>query len=99
MRNLSTRTLAALYQRGEELAYERGEEFDPSLWLSPEPIDYLTAAGHSCRPVAAPSAYERRRRRERERRAAHARVPDWFSAEDVAGPDWTDGRLVHGELV
>jgi hypothetical protein len=97
MRSTPTRTLAALYQRGEELCYERGEEFDPSLWLSPEPIDYLTAAGRACRPVAAPSAYERRHRRGRH--DAYARVPDWFSADDVAGPGWTDGRLIHGELV
>ena len=98
MRNLSTRTLAALYQRGEELAYERGDEFDPSLWLRPAPIDQLAAAGRACRPVAAPPAHERRRRRERERRDADARVPDWFSADDLAGPGWTDGRLIHGEL-
>ncbi len=99
MRNLSPRTLAALYQRGEELCYERGEEFDPSLWLSPAPIDHLAAAAHACRPVAAPSAHECRRERERERRDGDARVPDWFSAGDLAGPGWTDGRLIHGELV
>jgi hypothetical protein len=99
MRSTPTRTLAALYQRGEELAYERGEEFDPSLWLSPALCDHLAAAERARRPVAAPSAYERRRRRERERREAHARVPSWFSAEDVTAPGWSDGRVVHGELV
>lgn len=100
MRSLSTRSLAALNQRGEELCYERGEEFDPSLWLSPAAdVDQLAAAERACRPVAAPSRYERRRRRERERRAAHARVPGWFSASDLAEPGWTGGRLIHGELV
>jgi hypothetical protein len=99
MRSLSTRTLAALYQRGEELAYERGEDFDHSLWLSPALIDYLANAQRAGRPVEAPSAYERRRRRERKRREAHARVPGWFGAEDLAEPGWTDRELVHGELV
>jgi hypothetical protein len=92
MRTPSTRTLAAL-------AYERGEEFDPSLWLSPALIDYLADAERACRPVAAPSAYERRRRRERERREAPARVPGWFSPGDLAQPAWSDRRLIHGEPV
>jgi hypothetical protein len=92
MRTPSTRTLAAL-------AYERGEEFDASLWLSPALIDYLSDAERACRPVEAPSPYERRRRRERERREADARVPGWFSAGDLAQPAWSGGRLIHGELV
>jgi hypothetical protein len=99
MRSTPTRTLAALYERGEELAYERGQEFDPSLWLSPALCDQLAAAGRACRPVAAPSAYERRRRRERQRREACARVPGWFSPGDLVEPALTDGRLIHGELV
>jgi hypothetical protein len=99
MRSTPTRTLAALYQRGEELAYERGEEFDPSLWLSPALCDHLAAAERARRPVAAPSAYERRRRRERQRREAFARVPGWFSAGDLAEPACGDGRLIHGEPV
>jgi hypothetical protein len=99
MRSTPTRTLTALYQRGEELAYERGEEFDPGLWLSPALCDYLATAERACRPVAAPSAYERRRRRERARREACGRVPGWFSAQDLAEPVGTDGRLIHGELV
>jgi hypothetical protein len=55
MRTPSTRTLAAL-------AYERGEEFDPSLWLSPTLVDYLADTERACRPVAAPSSprYPRR---------------------------------------
>jgi hypothetical protein len=92
MRTPSTRTLAAL-------AYERGEEFDPSLWLSPALCDYLAAAERARRPVEAPSAYERRRGRERERREARARVPGWFSAGDLVEPALTDGRVVHGEPV
>jgi hypothetical protein len=92
MRTPSTRTLAAL-------AYERGEEFDPSLWLSPTLVDYLADTERACRPVAAPSAYERRRRRERERREARGRAPGWFSPQDLAEPAWSDGRLIHGELV
>jgi hypothetical protein len=99
MRSTPSRTLAALYQRGEELAYERGEEFDPSLWLSPALCDHLATAERACRPVAAPSAYERRRRRERQRREAYARVPGWFSPEDLAEPAWSDGRLIHGEPI
>jgi hypothetical protein len=92
MRTPSTRTLAAL-------AYERGEEFDPGLWLSPALIDYLADAERARRPVAAPSAYERRRRRDRARREASGRVPGWFSPQDLAGPAWTGGRLIHGEPV
>lgn len=92
MRTPSTRTLAAL-------AYERGEEFDPSQWLSPALIDYLADAERATRPVPAPSAYERRRRRERAHREAEPRVPGWFSPQDLAEPVWTGGRLIHGELV
>ena len=92
MRTPSTRALAAL-------AYERGEEFDPSLWLSPVLIHYLADAERACRPLEAPSPYERRRRRERERREADRRVPGWFSPADLAEPAWSDGRLIHGELV
>ena len=99
MRSHSTRTLTTLYQQGEELAYERGEEFDPSLWLSPALSDCLAEVGRASRPVEAPSPYERRRRRERERREALGRLPGWLSPEDLAEPAWTSGRLIHGELV
>jgi hypothetical protein len=92
MRTPSTRTLAAL-------AYERGEEFDPSQWLSPALGDYLADAERARRPLPAPSAYERRRRRERERRETHALVPGWFSPQDLAAPALAGGRLIHGELV
>ena len=79
MRTLSTRELATL-------AYERGHEFDPAL-IPPDLVEDLRLAGQAGAVVAAPSSYEHRRRRERERRAALARVPDWFSADDLlAGP-------------
>jgi hypothetical protein len=92
MRTPSTRTLVAL-------AYERGEEFDPSLWLSPALVDYLADTERARRPVAAPSPYERRRRRERDRREADGRVPGWLSPEDLAESAGTGVRVIHGELV
>jgi hypothetical protein len=80
MRTLSTRTLAAL-------AYERGEEFDPAAMPTPELVEDLLLARRAVPVISGPSSYERHRRRERERRAAFAAVPDWFSADDLlAGP-------------
>jgi hypothetical protein len=92
MRTPSTRTLAAL-------AYERGEEFDPSLWLSPTLVDYLADTERTFGLVAALSAHAPRPSRERERREARGRAPGWFSPQDLAEPAWSDGRLIHGELV
>ena len=64
MHTLSTRTLSAL-------AYERGEEYDPSLPpITPSEIDEL-ALFETARPILGePGDYERRRRSQRERRRA-----------------------------
>jgi hypothetical protein len=94
----SRRTLAALYQHGEELAYERGEEFDPSMWLSPGQIGQLAFAVQIRAPLEVQSAHGRRESTRGQGGGQEA--PAWLSAEDlVAEPAWTDGRLVHGELV
>ncbi len=77
------------------LAYERGEEFDPALMPTPELVEDLGTAGSAMPLVGEPGSYERRRRRERERRLL-ARVPDWFSADDLVSPG---GSVIHGEPV
>ena len=77
------------------LAYERGEEFDPALMPTPELVEDLGVAGSAMAVTCEPGSYERRRRRERERRLLE-RVPAWFSADDLV----RDGTaLVHGEPV
>jgi hypothetical protein len=66
MPTLSTRTLAAL-------AFERGEEFDPALTLPSAPLAEDLALLAGARPlICEPSPTERRRRRERARRAGGA---------------------------
>src|SRR3954471_14607455 len=73
----SPRTLAAL-------AYERGEEFDPGVPpLTAAVVDDLTLIGGARAIECELTALERRRRRDRERRAAYAAVPDWFSIDDL----------------
>jgi hypothetical protein len=63
---------------------------------TPDLVEDLLLARRAVPVVAEPSSYERHRRRERERRAAFAAVPEWFSADDlVAGPL----ELVCGEPV
>jgi hypothetical protein len=71
MRRLSTRTLSAL-------AYERGEEYDPSLPpVSPVEMDALVLCERAQAIVGEAGAYERarqaRRRRRREQRELRAR--------------------------
>jgi len=83
-----------------DVAYERGEEFDPALLGDvPTMAAELALGEHAGLPIEGPSAYDRRRARDRERRAAA--VPQWLEASDLAqsllGLD--GGRLVHGELV
>ncbi len=77
------------------LAYERGEEFDPALMPAPELVEDLGVAGAAMPVIGEPGSYERRRRRQRERRLLE-RVPEWFSADDLTpnGP-----AVVHGEPV
>ncbi len=88
MHCISTRSLAAL-------AYERGEEFDPALMPTPELMEDLGAAMRAAPLTGEPGSYERRRRRERERRML-TRVPEWFSADDLV-PDGM--AVIHGEPV
>jgi len=77
------------------LACERGEESDPALMPTPELVEDLGAAGGAMALTSGPGRYERRRRRERERRML-ARVPEWFSADDLV-PDGP--AVIHGEPV
>ena len=94
MRTPSIRTLAAL-------AYERGEEFDPAAAPTPALVDWLSAASAAAPIMTEPGPYELRRRRERERRTANGRVPEWFSPCDLVAPllPGADGAVVHGEPV
>ena len=89
MLTMSTRTLM-------DLAYERGEEFDPAISTpAPAVVEELGAWAHAALPVEAPSRYEARRRSDRERRAQLAYVPDWFSVQDlVERPAGTLGELI-----
>ena len=85
MYTLSTRTLSAL-------AYERGEEYDPSLPpVTPSEIDER-ALFETARPIIGePGDYERRRRSQRERRRAKREldgIPEWFSAQDLIAAPW-----------
>jgi hypothetical protein len=88
MHTLSTRTL-------HDLAYDRGEEYDPALTPTPALMEELSLTDRAERPIEAHSPYERRRRRERERREAEALVPDWFALDDL----FERPVGVHGELV
>jgi len=78
-----------------ELAYERGEEYDPTQLQTHALIESLELSARAGRPLEAESRYERRRRQERERCSELAYVPDWFDAADVF--DRPAG--IHGELV
>jgi hypothetical protein len=81
MRTLSTRTMFAL-------AYEHGEEYDPSLPpLTPELLDELALFEHARPIIGEDGPYEKARQRRRERRQLN-RVPDWFSAQDLIAAPW-----------
>jgi hypothetical protein len=81
MHTLSTRTLSAL-------AYERGEEYDPSLpSVTPDVIDELARFERARLIVGDDGPYENARQRRRERRQL-VRVPEWFSAEDLIAAPW-----------
>ncbi len=81
MHTLSTRALSAL-------AYDRGEEYDPSLPpISPTAMDELELFEHARPVIGEPGEYERRRQAQRERRQ-HRRIPKWFSAEDLIAAPW-----------
>jgi hypothetical protein len=89
MHTLSTRTLSAL-------AYERGEEYDPSLPpVTPELLETLSMVEQARPVVGDPGDYERRRQgqRERRRRARElSRIPEWFSAQDLIAAPWETER-------
>src|SRR4051794_40723603 len=66
------------------LAYDRGEDFDPGVpALTPALVEDLSLIGGARAIEREPPAWERRRRRDRERRAAYAAVPSWFSVDDL----------------
>jgi hypothetical protein len=81
MHTLSTRTLSAI-------AYERGEEYDPSQPpVTPELMDEL-ALFERARPIIGEDGpYEKARQRRRERREL-SRIPEWFSAQDLIAAPW-----------
>lgn len=79
-----------------DVAYERGEDFDPAVMADmPDVLEGLAMSERAELPVEAPSAYDRRRARERQRRRRLAAVPAWLTATDLVEP--LVG--VHGELV
>ena len=80
MQCISTRAMVAL-------GYERGEEFDPALMPTRELVEDLGAAGGAIALTSEPGRYERR---------MLARVPEWFSADDLV-PDGM--AVIHGEPV
>jgi hypothetical protein len=81
MHTLSTRTLSAL-------AYERGEEYDPSLPpVTPAALEEL-ALFERARPIVGDDGpYEKARQRRRELRQL-SRIPEWFSAQDLIAAPW-----------
>ena len=80
MHTPSTRILSAL-------AYERGEEFDPEMALTPDLLDALSLIEQARPIVGDDGPYELARQRRRERRE-QAAIPDWFSAEDLIVAAW-----------
>jgi hypothetical protein len=85
MHTLSTRTLSAL-------AYERGEEYDPSMPpVSPALLDELRLFERARPIVGEPGDYERARQARRERRRQLrelSQIPEWFSAQDLIAAPW-----------
>ena len=61
MHTLSTRTLSAL-------AYERGEEYDPSQPIAPDLLETLSLVEHARPVIGEDGPYEKARQRRRERR-------------------------------
>lgn len=80
MHTLSTRTLSAL-------AYERGEEYDPSAPIAPDLLETLSLVEHARPVIGEDGPYEKARQRRRERRQL-SRIPDWFSAQDLIAAPW-----------
>ena len=88
MHTLSTRTLFAL-------AYERGEEHDPSMPVAPDLLEAMSLVERARPVIGEDGPYERARQRRCERREANG-IPAWFSAEDLIAAPWeaADRRFV-----
>jgi hypothetical protein len=84
MHTLSTRTLSAL-------AYDRGEEYDPSQPIATDLLETLSLVEHATQVIGVDGPYERARRRRRERDEL-SRIPDWFSAQDLITAPWESGE-------
>jgi hypothetical protein len=84
MHSLSTRTLSAL-------AYDRGEEYDPSQPIAPDVLETLSLVEHAAPMIGEDGPYERARRCRRERRQLN-RIPEWFSAQDLIAAPWETGE-------
>jgi hypothetical protein len=84
MHTLSTRTLSAL-------AYERGEEYDPSLPVAPDLLETLSLIEQARPVVGEDGPYEKARQRRRDRRQL-SRIPEWFSAQDLIVAPWESER-------
>src|SRR3954453_11139161 len=83
---LSPRRIAAL-------ALELGEDFEPGVTPpSAALLESVALMQGAHRVECEPSAHERKRRRERERRAAYAAVPDWFSVDDLVPTAFESAR-------
>jgi hypothetical protein len=66
------------------LAYDRGEEFDPGMpAVTAALVEDLSLIGGARIIECEMATLERRRRRDRERRAAYRAVPEWFSVDDL----------------
>ena len=84
MHTLSTRTLSAL-------AYDRGEEYDPSQPIAPDLLETLSLVERACPVTGEDGPYERARQRRRERQQVR-RIPEWFSAQDLIAAPWETGE-------
>jgi hypothetical protein len=80
MHTLSTRTLSAL-------AFDRGEDYDPSEPIAADLLETLSLVEHATAVIGEDGSYELARQRRRERHRL-ARVPDWFSAQDLIAAPW-----------
>jgi hypothetical protein len=84
MHTLSTRTLSAL-------AYDRGEEYDPSQPIAAELLETLWLVEHAVPVIGDNGPYEQARQRRRQRRQL-SRIPEWFSAQDLITAPWETGE-------
>lgn len=80
MHTLSTRTLFAL-------AYDRGEEYDPTMPVAPDLFEAMSLVERAQPVIGEDGPYERARQSRRERRDANG-IPAWFSAEDLIDAPW-----------